>query len=583
MVTRLWSAATVHHPRLLSAGMVVVSAALWFAGLGGIDLDAINDLGLVSVLPAETVAGLVLLSISFMFAQWRRLGDRVALGHVVVLIVLLFGIPPMVEVAPRFNVAWRHVGITDVLLRTGEIDPTIDAYFSWPGFFTLSALLTEVAGLASPLDVVSWAPVAFNLLYLPPLLLIFRGASQDSAVVWFAAWVFFVTNWIGQDYYSPQAYGYFVYVLIIGLLMRYYAAEARPMWPLPRGLFTAPITMNRVQLSPTQRAGLLALILVMFAALVASHQLSPFALLGSVIILALIGRITVTGLPAAFTVVLGTWLSYMTVTYLSGHLADMVARIGSVDSTVAANLTDRFRGSPGHVAVLVARSMFSVALWSLAGVGAVRLLLARRVDLTLPVLAAAPFTLILLQTYGGEMLLRVYLFALPFMSVLASIAVLGASRARSWRRYAAGLAIGLVFVAGFLVARYGNERMDMVTGDEIAGMQRLYDLAPLDAQLVAAHDNTFWKFRDYELYHYDVVTEQVLEGDVASIVGVMEERPGTPGFLVLSRAQFAALQLSHSMEASAWDDLKVRLSDRPRVEVVFENPDVTIFSTKAKE
>jgi len=559
--------------------MVAISVALWALGMATLELRDMSDLGFVSVLPIWAIAGLVLLSVSFAFTLRRDAGDGIRLLHVLALIVMLFAIPAMVEEFPRFNVAWRHVGITEVLLRTQQIDPTIDAYFSWPGFFALSAFMTEAAGLNSTLDLIAWAPVAFNLLYLAPLVLIMRAATGDSRVVWFGVWIFFLTNWIGQDYYAPQAYGYFIYLLIVGLLLTYFSGDGRPSWPIPDRFFAGPMAVARPRLGPLQRAGLLTMILLMFGALAASHQLSPFAVIGAAIVLAVLGRITVSGLPAVMIVILGTWLSYMTVTYLQGHLSDMVARIGSVDETVAANLTDRFRGSPDHVAVIAIRSVSSVVLWSLAAVGSARQLLSRRVDLTWTLLAGAPFTLLLLQSYGGEILLRVYLFSLPFMSLLAASALLG-SRGRSPRRVLAVVIAGSILFTGFfLIARYGNERMDMVTPDEVAGMARLYEIAPTDAQLVALSDNVFWKYRDYELYHYAVVTDAAIDLDVDAIVEAMRERSGTPGFLIVSRAQIAALELTHSVPTAHWVALQTELERTPGVRIVFQNADVTIYNT----
>lgn len=563
----------------VSVGVVAISVALWAVGMATLELAGMTDLGLVSVLPVTAVGGLVLLCVSFAFTLRRDAGIGITLLHVVALIVMLFAIPAIVEQAPRFNVAWRHVGITEVLLRTQQIDPRIDAYFSWPGFFALSALLTRAAGLSSTLDLVAWAPAAFNLLYLAPLLLILRAATGDRTVVWFGIWIFYLANWIGQDYYAPQAYGYFIYLLIIGLLLTYFGAGGRPMWPIPQRFFAGQMAVSRPQLGPLQRAGLLAVILVMFGALAASHQLSPFAVVGVVIVLAVLGRITLSGLPAVMIVILGTWLSYMTVAFMQGHLGDMIARIGSVDNTVAANLTDRFRGSPEHLAVIVVRSLSSVALWSLAGVGSVRQLMSRRIDLTWTILAGAPFTLLLLQSYGGEILLRVYLFGLPFMSLLAASVLLG-SRNRSPRRVLAVVLAGsILFLGSFLVSRYGNERVDMITPGEATGMSKLYEIAPPDSQLVALSDNVFWKYRDYELYHYAVVTDAVLDLDVPAIVDTMRARPGTAGYLILSRAQLVALQLSYSMPTERWDELRTELQQTPGVRIAYQNPDITIYTT----
>ena len=557
---------------------VVAAVGLWAAGLTTIDLSDMNDLGLISVLPPVTIAGPLLLTASFAFvlvAQPLRTG--LVLLHVVVMIVMLYALPTIIEDAPRFNVAWRHLGITEVLTRTGGIDPEIDAYFSWPGFFALSALLTEVAGRDASLDLVAWAPLVFNLLYLPPLLLILRAASPDQRVVWLAVWFFFITNWIGQDYYAPQAYAYFLYLVVLAIVLTWFGRDPDPIRPLPRAWFL-PFKPVLPPVTPQlQRAALFGILIVLFAIMVASHQLTPFAILGVVLTLVVLRRITTSGLPIVMIVVIGTWLSYMTVSYLAGHLRDLVDRIGSVDTTVAANLTDRFTGSEQHLFVLGIRSGTTLVLWGLAAIGTLRRVMAGDRDLTWPFLAAAPFTLFLLQEYGGEILLRIYLFSLPFMALLAANALLGFSFRRGWLPVAGILLTGSVLLGGFFVSRYGNERMDIITASEEAGMRRLYEIAPHGSLLVAASDNVFWRFRDYELYDYAVMTDEFLAADYAAIEDRLRDSPNGPAFIVLSRAQRAAFELRHGVDASEWNLMLQWLDEVPGLSQVFDNGDVEIY------
>jgi hypothetical protein len=568
---------------VLALGVVAVAFALWSTGLTAVDLSLMNDLGLISVLPPVTVAGPLLLTISFAFHLVSgRPRTWIILLHVVSLIVMLYAIPIIVEEAPRFNVTWRHIGVSDVLSRTRGIDPTIDAYFSWPGFFALSALLTEVAGREVTLDLVDWAPLAFNLLYLPGLLLILRAASSDERVVWLGAWIFFAANWIGQDYYSPQAFAYFCYLLIIGVVVTSFGRDPDPIWPLPRAWFRPRDRVEEAGLGPRQRAALFAILIGLFAVVTASHQLTPFAILGVVIALTVLRRITTTGLPVVMIVIVGTWLSYMTVTYLEGHLGDMVQRIGNVDTAVAANLTDRFVGSDQHLFVLGIRTGTTVFLWGLAGLGMLRRLAAGDRDLTWPFLAAAPFALFLLQEYGGEILLRIYLFSLPFMALLASNAAIGHTFRHRRLAFAGTLIVGVVLLGGFLVSRYGNERMDLITPAELTGMERLYEIAPRGSTLVAASDQVFWRFRDYEQYRYAVVTDELLKSDLGAVLDRLAASPNGHAYLVLSRAQRAAFELRHGMQPGEWDELVQRIDQLP-LSRVFANEDVTIYAFTREE
>ena len=116
--------------------------------------------------------------------------------------------------------------------------------------------------------------------------------------------------------------------------------------------------------------------------------------------------------------------------------------------------------------------------------------------------------------------------------------------------------------------------MDLATTDEAAGMEALYQIAPHDALLVAVADNAFWKFRDYELYHYAIVTDPVVTNDVPAILARMRQNPTRPAFLVLTRPQRAALELQYGLADSTWQGLSSGLLADPAVRVVFIDPDV---------
>jgi hypothetical protein len=266
----------------------------------------------------------------------------------------------------------------------------------------------------------------------------------------------------------------------------------------------------------------------------------------------------------------------MTVAYMSGHVQDLISRIGAVDNAVAANLTDRFRGSWEHLVVLAVRAGTTVALWGMAGFGAWRRIARGDRDLTWAFLAIAPFALFFLQSYGGEILLRIYLFSLPFMALLAASA-LGWRVGPRWRGVTAVAVVSALLVGSFFVSRYGNERMDVATAAEADGMEALYEIAPHGSLLVALTDNAFWKFEDYELYHYRVAIEAARTGDVGAVVELMQSFPESDAYLVVSRAQFASLGLQYGISQAEAEQLVRRIEATPEVAPVFANTDVRIF------
>src|SRR5215469_4462074 len=166
-------------------------------------------------------------------------------------------------------------------MRTGTVAPDLDAYFNWPGFFALAAFVTQVAGYHTILSYAAWAPVFFNLIYLGPLYIIFTTATTDKRLVWLALWFFYLTNWIGQDYFSPQGFNFFLYLVIIAILLKYFKVSSLPhlpataLVPTEVGRFSRVVRgvsewlrapdMLRTRVRPGQRAALLVSLVLIFA------------------------------------------------------------------------------------------------------------------------------------------------------------------------------------------------------------------------------------------------------------------------------------------------------------------------------
>jgi hypothetical protein len=520
--------------------------------------------------------------------------------HVVALVVMLYGMNAMVEPVPGPNIVWRHAGIADHIARTGAIDPTIDAYFNWPGFFTLAAFLSGAAGLGSIASMAAWAPVFFNLLYLGPLLLLFRRVTSDWRLVWLAVWIFYVTNWIHQDYLAPQALSYFLYLLILGILVGWFGTDrtvvrlAPARWrsrspATPRAVQSLSLDALRPLEGPFQRAGLMVIVIVLFAAAVPSHQLTPFVILAGVTALVVFGRCSARGLPWLMAVMLVAWITFLSAGYLAGHLSELSGNVGQVGTIAAANVGNRLRGSAGHQLVVQIRLAVTALVWGLAVLGWLRRRRHGQDDLTVALLAVAPFPFLVLQPYGGELLLRVYFFALPFVAFLAAglfLPVKGA--AASWRAAGAiGLAV-VVLLGGFLFARYGNERIEHFTTEELAAVRHLYEVAPRGSLLLAATPDLPWKFQDYVSYEYRTVGSLKSNrgsgnGDlVKPVLGIMRQHQRPGAYFIITRSNRADAEARGTLPPESLDRLEQALRRSPTVQLIYANQDAKIYALRPR-
>lgn len=588
---------------LLSLGAV----ALWAASLPGVDVSRMSDIGLVSVLPPAMFVSIAMLTISFCISL-RELprGKWLVLLNVAVLVVIVAATAALVEPEPRTVAVWRHVGVIESISRNGRVDPHIDAYFNWPGFFILGAFIGDVAGVKSAIGFADWAPVLFNFLYLGPLLMLFRSATKDERVVWLAIWFFYSTNWVNQDYFSPQAFGFFLYIAALAVIVRWFSAtqsagRPRRLWRNRLGLHWGrfaggvPVAASGAtptsgpELSARQRMALIGLTVILVAAIVPSHQLTPFAMLSSLAALAAFNRTSARMLPVITAVLIGTWMVFMAASYLAGHIDVLTGHVGRLEDTVQANVGAHIGGSSEHRLVVNARLALTAVVWGLALLGALRMVRARQLQVTLGLLAVAPFGLVALQPYGGEVLLRVYFFSLPFIAFFAASAFFsGRGSDRSWPRVVVICGASLILLAALPLARYGNERMDFFTADETRAVYRLYDVAPPGSLLVAGSRNVPWKFEGYEEFDYLVVAETDLwaqteanRGDignvVASVEGQMRARGPGRAYLIITRSEKVYLDLLGFAPRGALDRFERALVSSGQFRQIYGNRDAKIF------
>jgi uncharacterized membrane protein YhaH (DUF805 family) len=568
---------------------VCVAAALLGAVVSAlaattVTLPVESDLGLVASLPLAYWAGLAVINVALAVTLFSGRADRpngwLMAWLLATLVFVMFGVAALVTDDPRGEVSWRHVGIADTLQRTGEINPEVDAYFNWPGFFALLALVSKTTGV-SALEIALWAPVVTVGLWLLALALVVRALSDDPRRLWLALWVFCLGNWQDQDYLSPQAFGFFLHLCVLALLL----GALRANTPKLEGVAPARLLRwwrGRTPGEPDARRRVAALLVCILLVVVVtgSHQLTPFMLLMAIGVLTVSGRSWAPGLLLLTLVVVGVWLAYPASSYLLGHppLADI-----GLDQAATANVAERVAGSSGHLLIVRLRMALAAALWLLAAAGALADRRRGRRDIRPVLLMAAPFVLLPAQSYGGEMLIRVSLFALPFTAYLAA----GALLPRRWPPRArvvrvVGLGLLCSALAGLMVTgRYGNAGFDMFTEDEIVAAQKMYELAPDGATVIAAAHPTPWSNREYVERNHRTIKDlcRTATGPHACAVLIHEyalhHRGGA--LVLMNRASQASLVMTGVLAPGSFEQYERGLRELPGTTLVYENPDARIY------
>ncbi|HLI56739.1 MAG TPA: hypothetical protein VKY26_06840, partial [Actinomycetota bacterium] len=312
-----------------------------------------------------------------------------------------------------------------------------------------------------------------------------------------------------------------------------------------------------IRSTPAQRGALIAVVCVIFLGISISHQLTPFLLVGGLIGLVVFGRTTLRGLPVLFAVIAVSWISLGAITFWSGHLSLVFGGVGKIGANVNTSLTGRIQGSPGRLVVLYTRIALAGAILLLALIGAIRRRIRGYGDWSLLLLSFAPFPLLVVQAYGGEALLRAYLFALPFIALLAAMAFLpSVEPSRLVAPAVVFCLVAAVFTPAWLIARYGNERFDRVSNADLAAVQYVYQHAPTNSVLISLFPELAWRYQGINDYTYEDVqntadppTLKALEG-VATDDGLGEAN--TRFYLILTQGQEAAGEALDSLKAG-WE------------------------------
>jgi hypothetical protein len=577
---------------LIHALVPILVGGAWAIAIQHVQLAKMTDLGLVSVMPLSALLLLVVLTASFAIALVRRPFEPWApLLHVLTLVVILYGVTAFLEPVPRFASVWRHVGIIDYISIHHSLNPSIDAYFSWPGFFALGALITKAAGFHSALAFAAWGPLIFNLLFLAPLFAIFSWASSDARVTWLGLWVFYSCNWVGQDYISPQAVGFLLWLTMLAALLIWFvprperlepapSVRAVPRYFGPRALRALPVDGPPV--TSAQSIGVLLLVLVIYGATVTGHQLTPVPAVLAVGGLAVFAGLKTPRLPVIMAVGLAAWISYMTTTYLAGHFGAIVKPLGSVGENLTQGVGGRLVGSVDHELVVHLRLVVSGVILALAAAGFARRLKSRRADVAIVLVGLTPALLPALQPYGGEIGLRVFLFALPAASFLiACLAFPSSQLGRNRLTVAAVAIVGCLLLGAFQLTRYGNERLDAFTRGDVAAVDVLTRVAPKGSKLVAANGNVPWRDHGYTDYDYMQMSDweswQVPHPQPTLLMHALRSHLGASGgYFIVTRSTEISAELLESKAGALTRFVRV-LRHSPAARQLYHSSDADIF------
>lgn len=560
----------------------------WAYGVGQVHRQAIGSYGLLASANVWFFLGFVILLVGFLFEMGRPEPRTWLLGvYLASVIVAIYVTVPILYGAPEYAWVYKHIGIAQALGKHGQVWDRSNIYEQWPTLFAAVASISGVSHIG-PLSFAAWAPLAFELADSLLLLGIFRLLGADERIAFLALFIYEgLTGWVGQDYLSPQAFAYLLWLGIVAILIRWLLAappanEPKGRIARARMRLLAGLPMPKAS-SPAEKALAVTLIALIYFAIVAAHQLTPYAALAGVAALAVFGLVEYSWLILLI-------MTLISLAYLAPRYSLIAQQYGGFFSggnllQNASGQHKAFNGRPGPLNVIRLVTGTSYSIW-LAALGAVALHWRRpgRVAIS-ALLAFSPFIIIFVQSYGGEGIYRVFFFSVPWCALLAAD-MLAKLRPALWRLAVAFVCT--VTLATGLQGSYGQLAQNGFTPAELSASLWLYGHAPRwpDSLLVLPVDD----FPDLEIADFDDYYVAAIPADPKNSAGnVDESHPGEVETWITNLGfHNAYVVFSRSMAAFydyygvpyGYDQLVKAVSGRRGWSVVYNNSDTTIYHVR---
>ena len=344
-----------------------------------------------------------------------------------------------------------------------------------------------------------------------------------------------------------------------------------PSWSLfasATGSVIAPLRL------PAWRIGLVALLSV---ALAVTHQITPYFIVASLVVLVLFGLLRPVWIPLVPLVPAAVWALINYSSWKGYFSFSEIFNLGANIKTPGVTV-------PGeHPDLVLKLSTLALATGPLVvGVAALVYLLRnhKRLDIALAVCAASAASLVLATDYGQEGLYRTTLFALPWLSVLA----LGDGPRALFRRSYSLVPLFALLTATFLFANFGLDGMNAVRPSQIRAEQN-YELgAPPGSMImfIGANDNPVNVTYRYPEVLADEESPNGKHKISALVSSLVRMGPNYPRFYVATtEAGKVAGQLYNLYGPRYYGDIDSALRSSPNFKLIFDQGGTQVYEYRA--
>ena len=549
--------------RLISArwcwGLIALSVGMWLVALPSIASAALSQYGLLVTASPLFGASMVMSALAFVVCvRAQRFNAAVAALLVVGMVQRL---PTLVSTdVPLYSWTYKHLGVVDYIQKNHQLAHGLDVYQGWPGLFAITAWFSDITGV-DPVTLAHWFTVVFNLAMIGLVYAMARCWNLTPFPALVASFLVESLNWVAQDYYSPQATAL---LLAVGFLL--------------------VIGLSRTRARATPVA------LILFTAMVVTHQLTPYWLMIACLALTIMRRLKPSWLIVAMIGIAGSYLAfnYDTASHFSLLSFNPVSNAKSNVPTV---------GVFGQrVTSKIVRGL-SVTLWLSATVCVLLAWKRHRRALAPAILAFSSFVLLGGQGYGGEAIFRVFLYSLIGCSLVIAPLLTRAIRADP-PKMAIATVVLVACVAASAQGSFGGWFANRMSRAQVDESHRLLNTADFPGFITVAApvwpERSTGRYVTYaaatqpgeETYDYPMIYEAKLTGtDFSSDASYTKfiTTVGTrtaPTYLIITRQMAIYDWYFGILPLNALDHLQARIRQDPRWTVYQDTKEYVIFKSK---
>lgn len=468
-----------------------------------------GSFGLIHSLPFTFFIAMCLLVVSSVIL-WND-PERSTPILTIQLITFLAGlwlIPFLIELVPS-RTSYTCAGFVEYIVQYGTLNPDVAFYHNWPAHSILCATLANVLGITDLTKLMGLTPFFSNCFYFLSLCLLRPFIYKQGLITawWPMVWVFFIANYLGQDYFCPQGMAYFFFLLFVGLLL---------------------LSWERDSYASKSSGNIMKLLL--FCSMTAAHPLTPIVACVTVFILNFRRQKWFSSLFMPIIVILVAWTLYGASVYFNGHIGGFLHEAFNLGMSFDQNIVRVGTTGDGQVdkvslfytLILV---MLSLLGWLTTKPGLLKDVFTR--------LFIVPLFLPFFVSYGGEMIVRVLLFS------LLSIAFFSSSFLRKRKALATyAFILFLMFsIPLHIISHYGNEEYNYVSQAERDTANFIFGNIIDRYEIVTENDPIF---RQNNLERFAVILTSTSYFKDGKIVGHWSRSQNDTQYAVISRGTWVA-------------------------------------------